>query len=66
MALWQCQAFHPPHADHMYEVLLTYFSYRISIIPIDTFVYVNAKQMWPHNFIQALLILRPVATTADG
>ena len=43
MALWQCQAFHPPHADHMYEVLLTYFPYRISIIPLDTFVYASAK-----------------------
>ena len=55
MALWQCQAFHHPHADHMYEVLLTYLPYRISIIPIDTFVYVNAKQMQPHNFIQVLV-----------
>ena len=55
MALWKCQAFHPPHVDHMYEVLLTYFPYRISIIPIDTFAYVNAKQMQPHNFIQVLI-----------
>ena len=55
MALWQCKAFPPPHADHMYEVLLTYFPYRISIIPIDTFVYVNAKQMQPHNFIHVLV-----------
>ena len=55
MALWHCQAFHPPHADHMYEVLCTYFPYRISIIPIDIFVYVNAKQMQPHNFNQVLI-----------
>ena len=43
MAVCQCLAFHPPHADHMYEVLLTYFPYGISIIPVDAFVYVNAK-----------------------
>ena len=43
MAVWQCHAFHPPHEDHMYEVLLTYFPSGISVIPIQAFVYVNVK-----------------------
>ena len=34
MALGQCLAFDPPHADHMYEVLHTYLPYGISNIPI--------------------------------
>ena len=55
MALWQCHAFHPSHVDHMHEVLLTYFAYGISIIPIDAFVYVKSKQMQPHNFINVLV-----------
>ena len=54
MALWQCHAFHPPHADHMYEVLHTILPLWNKHIPIDTFVYVNAKQMQPHNFNQVL------------
>ena len=56
----------PPQVDHMYEVLFTYFPYRINIIPIDTFVYVNAKQMQPHNFNQVLIDPQTLATTADG
>ena len=50
----------------MYEVLLTYFPYRISIVPIDTIVYVNAHQMQPHNFNQVLVDPQTLATTDDG
>ena len=50
----------------MYEVLLTYFPYGINSIPKHAFVYVNAKWMQPHNFIQVLDDPQTLVTTAVG
>ena len=43
MAVWQFPVYHPPHADHMNEVILTNFPVWIGNMLIHNYVYVNSK-----------------------